>query len=206
MEQKLEKIAAIKEKVNKIAAKRDKEIADYQEKIKTAKEREAAAHEAIDKAYKAAKVEEFHKAQDEARLNHDAIEMYEAKLKTLETEPVISNEEFMKYRNELADILAGIVAEDKTQLREIVVDMIEIKDNESNIIDDANKFIEYMQRKLLKDPCGIFASNGTFIPQPRKVKIFNDYSVMEFLRFVTKHSLVEDLMEQESKRPNWVNH
>lgn len=203
MEQELEKIAAIKEKVNKIAAKREKEIADYQEKIKTAKEREAAAHEAIDKAYKAAKAEEFHKAQDEVRLNRDAIEMYENKLKTLEAEPVISKEEFTEFRNNLADILAGIVEEDRTQLREIVADMIEIRDNETSIINDVNQFIEHMQKGLLKDPCGLFGSKGNFIPQPNMVKLFRDYSVREFLEFVTKHPLVEDLVEQP-KPPVWV--
>ena len=33
--------------------------------------------------------------------------------------------------------------------------------------------------------------------QPNQVKKFKDYSVAEFLRFVTNHPLVEDLVEHE---------
>lgn len=195
----------VKEEVKKLEEKHNKLVNEYTDKFEGAKKREAAALEAAEKAYKNAKAEDYAKAQEEARVNHDVMQMYAAKLEDLKKDPIITQEKFNELRADIAEYLGGIVQEDKDSLRDLVKEMIEIKDNEEKDIDEGNALIEHLQRNLLKDPCGIFASNGVFIPQPNKVKKFDDYSVMSFLRFVTKHPLVEDLMEQP-KKPTWVKH
>lgn len=195
----------VKAEVKKLEEKHNKLVNEYTDKFEGAKKREAAALEAAEKAYKNAKAEDYAKAQEEARVNHDVMQMYAAKLEDLKKDPIITQEKFNELRADIAEYLGGIVQEDKDSLRDLVKEMIEIKDNEEKDIDEGNALIEHLQRNLLKDPCGIFASNGVFIPQPNKVKIFDDYSVMSFLRFVTKHPLVEDLIEQPQK-PTWVKH
>lgn len=187
----------VKAEVKAIEEKHNKVIADYMEKLEAAKAREAAALEEAEKAYKKAKVEDYHKAQDEARISHDAIQMYAAKLEELNKEPVITKKQFDELRKDIAEYLGGIVAEDKESLREIVKEMLEIKESEGGELEEGNALIEHLQKDLLKDPCGLFTSNGNFIPQPNQVKKFRDYSVAEFLNFVTNHPLVEDLVEKE---------
>lgn len=187
----------VKAEVKAIEDKRNKVVAEYEEKLENAKKREAAAQEEAEKAYKKAKVEDYHKAQEEARINHDAIQMYAAKLEDLKKEPVITKEKFNELREEIADYLGGVVEEDKESLRELVKEMIDIRDTEEPILDEGNALIEHLQKDLLKDPCGLFTANGNFIPQPNQVKRFKDYTILEFLRFVTQHSLVEDLVEHE---------
>lgn len=186
----------VKAEVKAIEEKHNKVIADYTEKLEAAKAREAAALEEAEKAYKKAKVEDYHKAQDEARISHDAIQMYAAKLEELKKEPVINKAKFDELRAEIADYLGGIVAEDKESVRDLVKDMVDIKESEGAILEEGNALIEHLQKDLLKDPCGLFTANGNFIPQPHQVKKFKDYSVAEFLRFVTNHPLVEDLVEK----------
>ena len=187
----------VKAEVKAIEEKHNKVIADYTEKLEAAKAREAAALEEAEKAYKKAKVEDYHKAQDEARISHDAIQMYAAKLEELNKEPVITKKQFDEFRKDIAEYLGGIVAEDKESLREIVKEMLEIKESEGGELEEGNALIEHLQKDLLKDPCGLFTANGNFIPQPNQVKKFRDYSVAEFLNFVTNHPLVEDLVEKE---------
>lgn len=192
----------LKAEVAEIEAKRNKVVAEYTEKYETAKKREEEALEAAEKAYKKAKVEDYHKAQEEARMNHDAIQMYAAKLEELKKEPVITKEKFNELREDIAGYLGEIVAKDKESLREIVKEMLDIKESEGDILDEGNALIEHIQKDLLKDPCGIFCANGNFVPQPSQVKRFKDYSVAEFLNFVTNHPLVEDLVEH-AKPERW---
>lgn len=187
----------VKAEVKAIEDKHNKIIADYTEKLKAAREREAEALEASEKAYKKAKVEDYHKAQEEVRINHDAAQMYSAKLEELKREPAMTKELFDELRADIAEYLGGIVAEDKESLRDLVREMVDIRDSELEVLEEGNALIEHMQRDLLKDPCGIFASNGVLVPQPNQVKKFRDYSVAQFLRFVTNHPLVEDLIEHE---------
>ena len=187
----------VKAEVKALEEKRNKVVAEYTQKLEAAKEREAAAQEEAEKAYKKAKVEDYHKAQDEARISHDAIQMYAAKLEELNKEPVITKKQFDELRKDIAEYLGGIVAEDKESLREIVKEMLEIKESEGGELEEGNALIEHLQKDLLKDPCGLFTANGNFIPQPNQVKKFRDYSVAEFLNFVTNHPLVEDLVEKE---------
>ena len=195
-------IEEVKAEVKEIEEKRNKIVAEYTQKLEAAKEREAAALEAAEKAYKKAKVEDYHKAQEEARINHDAIQMYAAKLEDLKKEPVITKAQFEELRADIAENLGDIVAEDKESLREIVKEMLEIKESEGAILEEGNALIEHLQKDLLKDPCGIFCANGNFVPQPNQVKKFKDYSVAEFLRCVTSHPLVEDLVERP-KATTW---
>lgn len=185
----------VKAEVAEIEAKHNKVIADYTENYENAKKREEEALEAAEKAYKKAKVEDYHKSQEKARLNHDVIQMYAAKLEELKKEPVITKEKFNELREDIAGYLGEIVEKDKESLREIVKEMLEIKDSEGAILEEGNALIEHLQKDLLKDPCGLFSASGNFIPQPNQVKKFKDYSVAEFLRFVTNHPLVEDLVE-----------
>lgn len=185
----------VKAEVAKIEEKHNKVIADYTEKYETAKKREEEALEAAEKAYINAKVEEYHKAQEEARLSHDAMQMYAAKLEGLKKEPVIDKAKFDELREDIAGYLGEIVEKDKESLRDIVREMLEIEESETAILKEGNDLIEHLQRELLKDPCGMFSAKGTFVPQPHKVKKFNDYSVAQFLSFVTNHPLVEDLVE-----------
>lgn len=193
----MREIAEVRAEVEEIEAKRNKIIAEYTEKLENAKKRKAEALEAAEKAYKKAKIEDYHKAQDEERINSDAIKMYESKLAELRNEPVISNAKFKELHGDIAAYLANIVGEDKEDLRELVVEMVKIKEAESEILTEGNALIEHIQKDLLKDPCGLFTKSGGFIEQPNKVKKFRDYSVMEFLNFVTNHPLVSDLVKRE---------
>lgn len=187
----------VKAEVKKIEEKHNKVVNDFTQKYEAAQERRAAALEAAEKAYKNAKIEDYHKAQEEARINADAIELYGAKLEELKKEPVITKEQFKELQGDIVVHLGETVEKDKERLRDLVKTMIEIKEKEWEILEEGNALIEHCQKDLLKDPCGLFASNGRFIPQPNQVKKFKDYSVMEFLRFVTNHPLVEDLVEHE---------
>ena len=187
----------VKAEVKAIEDKHNKIIADYTEKLKAAREREAAALEAAEKAYKKAKVEDYHKAQEEGRINHDAAQMYSAKLEDLKREPAMTKELFEELRADIAEYLGGIVAEDKESLRDLVREMVDIRDSELEVLEEGNALIEHMQRDLLKDPCGRIAANGAFVADDKMVKRFKDYSIAEFLKFVTNHPLVEDLIEHE---------
>lgn len=193
----------VKAEVKKIEEKHNKVVNDFTQKYEAAKERRAAALEAAEKAYKNAKIEDYHKAQEEARINADAIELYGAKLEELKKEPVITKEQFKELQGDIVVHLGKIVEKDKEHLRNLVTEMIEIKEKEESEINEGNALIEHLQKDLLLDPCGLFGSKGNFVPQPNQVKLFRDYSIMEFLRFVTNHPLVEDLVEHP-KTPTWV--
>lgn len=194
---KIEDLEAIKAKVAKIEEKREKEIREYQDKYRAADAAEAEAMNRATKAEKEANVEEYHKAQEAFKLNCDAKKLYGGKLSSLENEPQITKEEFEELREGIASYLAAEVEADKADLKEMVASMLEIKDRESKLLEEGNKLIEHLQKDLLLDPCGIFAASGTFIPQDSKVRRFKDYSVAEFLNFVTSHNLVADLVPKE---------
>lgn len=188
---------AVKAEVKEIEEKFNKKVEDYTQKYEAAQERKAAALEAAEKAYKKAKIEDYHKAQEEARSSTDAMELYGAKLEELKKEKIITKEQFEKLRGEIAEYLGGVVKEDEARLRDLVKTMVEIKEKESKILDEGNALIEHCQKGLLKDPCGIYTQSGRLIEQPNQVKLFKEYRVIEFVRFITKHPLVEDFAEKE---------
>ena len=194
----------VQKKVKDLEAERYKKIKEYEEKYETADKAEKEALDTAEKAFGEEKVEAYHKAQEKAQLNRDAMKIYEAKLKTLKTEPIISKEEFNELFEAICEHLSAIVEEDKARVRELAAELFEINGRESKELDEGNMLIEHIQRDLLKDPCGVMLSNGNFVEQPNKVKKFKDYSVISFIRLIEYDDLVSDLaIEKKSPSKYW---
>ena len=78
-------------------------------------------------------------------------------------------------REYIAVYLGEIVAEDKESLRDLVSEMVEIREREGAILEEGNALIEHLQ----KDPCGLFnVMKGIFIPQPNQVKKIKVYRLI----------------------------
>lgn len=194
----------ISKEVNLIETKYLNKITEYTEKAEAAKTRKNAALEEAEKAYKNTKIEEYHKAQEEARISNDAMEMFKSKVADLQKEPILTKEEFSEIREEIAAYLNDMVMTDKDKLRNLVNQIVEIGNREEELLLEGNKLIEHYQKDLLKDPCGMFSKNGEFIPEPNKVKKYKDYSVLQFVKFITSHPAVADLAKKENIK-RWGN-
>lgn len=72
---------------------------------------------------------------------------------------------FSELREDTAGYLGEIVAEDKESLRDLVSEMVEIREHEGAILEEGNALIEHLQ----KDPCGLFNAKGAFIPHLNQV-------------------------------------
>lgn len=193
----------VKKEITRLENEHYKEVKGYTEKYENAQKRESEALKAADKAYIKTDSEAYHKAQEEARLSHDAMQMYAAKLEELKKQPMITKEQFEEYCAVIMEHLSGIVAEDLERVREIIMDLLEIKGHESAKLTEGNMFMESMQKNLLKDPCGVLLDNGTFVPMPNQVKKFKDFSVVSFLAFISQHPLVSDLAMKEEPAKYW---
>lgn len=195
----MESIEAIKERVKAIQDKQDKIYEEYREKWQNAYDRKEKAIKEADKAYSKAKPEEYHKQQEEVRLNTDALQMYGSKLSELDKEPWITKEEFEGFYNSICEYLQAIVEEDRKSLAELAKQMIEIRERESQEIKEGNELIEKLQKDFLKDPCGIFSKSGEFVPMPGRLKRFKDTKVLEFVNMICEYPLIKDLVPQEKK-------
>lgn len=193
----------VQAEIANLEEERYKAIKEYTEKCEAAKRREEAALKAAEEAYKEANTEEYHKSQEEARLSHDAMQMFGAKLEDLKREPVMTKEQFDAYYEAITEHLGKIVAADAKKVRALAKDLLEIKGREGKDLAEGNMLIEHIQKDLLKDPCGVMLNNGNFVEQPYRIKKFKDYSVMEFLRFIAEHPFISDLVVKEEPLKYW---
>ena len=200
----MEEIAKVKEVIENLESKANEVIADYEAKLSDAREREAAALEAAEKAYKSAKVDLYHKCQEEVRLNQDAAKMYESKLMALKSEKLISKDDFENYFKVICEDLNTMVESDLKRIAELVSEMIEIQKKERDIISDTNIFIKHMQKDILKDIPGCINNYGQFVEYPQQYKKFKDYKVCEFVRLIRTHPTLKGLVEEEPRKGLWI--
>lgn len=190
---KAETLETIKSKWIKQYEAKEKEKNDYLEKAEEAKARMDQAIEAADKAYKNADMKAYYKAQEERRFNEDAAKMYADKAAEIEREPYITRKEFNEIFADVKDYFDMFVADDQERLADVAMEMVEIKERESQELSAANEFIKFAQLKLLKATNGLWSEDGSL--ETFKVKELNNYEGLNFVNFVCRHYFVEDLVK-----------
>ena len=193
---KIETLAAIKSKWKKVYDDKENEKRDYLEKAQAAKERMNKAMEEADKAYKNADMKAYGKAREEQRLCADAVQMYKDKAADIEKEPYITRKEFNEIFNQVKGYFDLIVEDDRENLANIVMEMVDIRDRESAELMEANEFIEFAQLKLLKATNGLYNEKGWL--DSLSVKQLSNYEGLNFVRFVCSHDFVNETIKTKA--------
>lgn len=193
MAKKVENLETIKAKWLERYEAKEREKNEYLEKAEAAKARMNQAIEEADKAYKNADMKAYYKAQEEKRFNADAAQMYADKAAEIEREPYITRKEFNEIFADVKAYFDDFVADDQQSLAEIAMEMVEIRDRESQELIEANEFIKFAQLNLLKAKNGLYTEDGSL--ETFKVKELTNYEGLNFVNFVCRHYFVEDLVK-----------
>lgn len=144
---------------------------------------EAAADTA--KTYESADPKAYHKAQDAFRTASDAIGMYKDKLKALDAEPLITEEEYRNYHDDIVSALDEINQDAKQRICTIINEQIApIADDVSGTIAHANDLLVTLQIDLLKD------HRAEEIPSLQDK--YTDHSIIGFLNMITASNLYKE--------------
>ena len=193
MAKKVEDLETIKTKWLERYEAKEKEKNEYLEKAEAAKARMNQAIEEADKAYKNADMKAYYKAQEEKRFNSDAAQMYADKAAEIEKEPYITRKEFNEIFADTKAYFNDFVSDDQKSLADIAMQMLEIKERESQELDKANDFIKFAQLKLLKATNGLWTEDGAL--ETFKVKEITNYEGLNFVRFVCDHYFIKELIK-----------
>lgn len=186
-------LESLKEKYLAIYDQKNAEMKNYQEKAETAKKRKIEAMEKAEQAYKNANTEEFHKWQDQIRLNDDAMKMYTDKASAIEKEPYITRAQFDEICKGVEKDFDLFVEQDRENLASIAKSMIAIRDRELERMIEANEFLKFAQLTLLKATNGLW-KNGML--ETFNIKELKNYAGLDFVRFVCRHSFIESFIEK----------
>lgn len=190
---KIDTLESLKEKYLSIYDQKNAEVNDYLEKAEAAKKRKIEAMEKAEQAYKDANTEEFHKWQDQIRLNDDAMKMYTDKASAIEKEPYITRAQFDEICKGVEKDFDLFVEQDRENLANIAKSMITIRDRELERMIEANEFLKFAQLTLLKATNGLW-KNGML--ETFNIKELKNYAGLDFVRFVCRHSFIESFIEK----------
>ena len=185
-------LESLKEKYLAIYDQKNTEVKNYLEKAENAKKRKIEAMEKAEQAYKNANTEEFHKWQDQIRLNDDAMKMYKDKASAIEEEPYITRAQFDEICKGVEKDFDLFVEKDREELASIARTMIAIRDRELERMIESNEFLKFAQLTLLKATNGLW-KNGML--ETFNIKELKNYAGLDFVRFVCNHSFIESFIE-----------
>lgn len=188
-------LEAIKNRIAGRVAESEKQREECMISAQEAKEREAEAAKAAEQAYQKGDVKAYHKAQDEIRLNMDAAAMYKEKAKKIEATPIIDKAEFDQICKDTFAYMNGIVAKDRAAIKDLAKELDKILKAEEKEMKEVNAFLENVQRNVYKEKIGYEAKVG-WVDEPWKVKKYKDWRVLECLRFILSHPLIDQMMKE----------
>ena len=203
----VETLEEIREEIEEIVNAKEAEKEDYLQKAAAARKRKEEALNEASAAYSVADVKAYHKAKDEARMNEDAAAMYEGIAKVIEEKTYITKEQFNEYIARINKCLDSTMEENRLILLDLAKGMKEIRDTVGAEVTAGNELMAFVQKKAYKDPCGIFAKNGEFIPQSSREKRYKNTGLLEALRFMLREPYLKEVTKDEEKEgglKSWV--
>lgn len=161
-------ITEVEGRIKKILADRLTETADIEERMKTAKQQQETASEAMDSATSAGDVAAYQKAKASLRDAEDAIEMYNRRLDALRHKPLISKGECENGVARIMNALEEVSADAKKRIIEHMEQIRIIAAECTEEIAKGNEVLHQWQHEIYKGDMG------------RLEKRFDDYSVPQF--------------------------
>lgn len=163
-----------------ILADKEKRAA-LQEKISAARDAQTAAMIDAAEAYKRAKVERYHKAQEAQRAATDAIEMQSARLAEMEAAPLITPEEYQERIQTIEAEQAATYKAAYMKISKLIDKAAEICDKMQEDITAGDNCMKLLQVDCYKDPDYMNAPEGVKV---YKLKHWHAQDVQQFAAFL----------------------
>lgn len=191
----MKNLEKIQSKVNEIQAAADKAAEELQAKINKATEERGAATAALLRAQDAADPEEYARAAAEARTRGDILELYSKQKAKLDTQPLISTEDYDAMVNQIMAELDQVNAKAKAEAAKHLEALKAIGRDSTEVINYGNDLLHQVQHDLFKDPAEMITANGNRVHLEALEKRYKDYSfqrAVERVAEVTSYIYTED--------------
>ena len=177
-------VTDVEGRIKKILADKVTEVADLEERIEVAKQKQKVANEEMDKATIAGDVKAYQKAKADRRDAEDAIEMHTKRINALEKSPLISSGEYEKSVAQIMAALGEVSAEAKKQIVSHMEQIRVIATECREEIVKGNEVLHKWQHEIYRDKAEMEIGNGKKLHSDSLEKKFTDFTVPQFASYI----------------------
>ena len=183
------KINDIKKKIEGILAKQDTIRKEYESKISAAEKMITEGTAEMNAAYDRADAKGYHAAQDTIREAKDSIQMYEEYIKKMDTEHLVTQEEYIDMRDTIIAELKKSVDASRVECVRLIDKMKESTDDLADLVNYGNGILLNLQVNVYRDPAYYRAKNEVIRKQ--FVARFNDYGLSDVVNQITGYAFYQ---------------
>lgn len=172
----MSKLKKINEQYKEDIAAIQKSIQELYNKIEFANQ---IINEATEKAADCVKngdIDGYHQAQEDLKLQHDAISLYRQKIDAKKKEPLITNAEYERLNAEIIAELTEETAKAKAEVIQLIDQMKPAYERLIELYNLGNETMIMLKRDALKDPTAQNPSSSYYA-----FRRWNDRSVIEYI-------------------------
>lgn len=186
-------IAELEARTKKILEERNAELADIESLISEARQQRAAAENDMMVATNNGDTGAYRTAKQNRSNADDAIEMYSARIETLNKKPLITEEEYREGASKAMEYLKSLSAATRRKLIEHVEEMKTIAENATKELEDGNRILHEWQHTLYRDDCIRKTNNGSQYYDRSLEQKYEDWEIIQFINSITGSSWYEAL-------------
>lgn len=169
------------------------------EEVEVAKASEAEAVNAAIKAKQEDNAKAFAKANQEQRTAKDIADFYLAKLDEIKDDPYISEEDYTAYTARITAELDQLNNESKAKAGALLKELVQIKEEFEPVLQAGQTLLRKLQYELYKDYAEATSGTGTKFHLESLENKYRDYSLIQWLEYITKTYASEQLQTHAEK-------
>lgn len=177
-------LTQIEKEFEQIKAKNDKEIADLQQALETAKAEADKAQEKVIDAQQGSSPTAFSKAVADQQTASNIVEFYTGKIEELQSEPLVTEEEYKDFTERIKTELDKMNEEARETVKEALEVLEKVEPVLTENLNKGNDLLEHLQHDLYKDDASMTTATGAKVRMTNLENRHKEYGLVQKLNYI----------------------
>ena len=177
-------LAQIEKEFEQVKAKNDKEIADLQQALETARAEADKAQQKVIDAKQGSSATAFSKAVTDQQTASNIVEYYAGKIKELQSEPLVTEEEYKDFTDRIKADIDQLNEQSSKEVADALEVLAKVQPVLTEHLNKGNELLKHLQHDLYKDDASMTSANGNKVRLARLENRHKEYGLSQKIEYI----------------------
>lgn len=187
-------LTQIEKELEQVKAKNDKEIADLQQALETAKAEADKAQQKVIDAKQGSSPTAFSKAVADHQTASNIVEYYAGKIEELQSEPLVTEEEYKDFTDRIKAEIDKLNDETGKAVKEALEVLAKAQPVLTDNLNKGNDMLKHLQHDLYKDDASMTVANGSRVRLPNLENRHKEYGLSQNIDYILNFAKERNLL------------
>ena len=177
-------LTQIEKEFEQVKAKNDKEIADLQQALETAKAEADKAQQKVIDAKQGSSPTAFSKAVADQQTASNIVEFYTGKIEKLQSEPLVTEEEYKDFTDRIKADIDRLNEQTSKEVADALEVLAKVQPVLTEHLNKGNELLKHLQHDLYKDDASTVNARGDKVRLKNLENRYSEYGLTQNINYI----------------------